>query len=127
MAVALTGEQTQRAFSKACDLFNEEVKARGYKAAGFRPGAKLPPAYLYQMFGEDRVKLMCGNLLSEEIQVRRSRSRSRCRSPGGWLLLYTVGVLCNVEWCIRQVWCSLIIFYKITSIAYNPMLTITLF
>ena len=36
--------------------------------AGFRQGAKLPPAYLYQMFGEDKVKLLCGNLLSEEIQ-----------------------------------------------------------
>jgi len=31
MAVALTGEQTQKAFSEACDLFNEEVKGRGYK------------------------------------------------------------------------------------------------
>jgi hypothetical protein len=68
MSIALTGEQTQAAFAKSCDLFNEEVKTRGYKAAGFRPGAKLPPAYLYQMFGEDRVKLLCGTLLSEEIQ-----------------------------------------------------------
>jgi hypothetical protein len=31
MAVALTGEQTQKAFSETCDLFNEEVKGRGYK------------------------------------------------------------------------------------------------
>ena len=68
MSIALTGEQTQAAFTKSCDLFNEEVKTRGYKAAGFRPGAKLPPAYLYQMFGEDRVKLLCGTILSEEIQ-----------------------------------------------------------
>lgn len=68
MTIALTGEQTQAAFTKSCELFNEEVKSRGYKAAGFRPGAKLPPAYLYQMFGEDRVKLLCGTLLSEEIQ-----------------------------------------------------------
>jgi len=68
LSVALTGEQTQRAFTQSCDLFNVEVKSRGYKAAGFRPGAKLPPAYLYQMFGEDRVKSLCGNLLSEEIQ-----------------------------------------------------------
>ena len=44
------------------------MKERGYKVAGFRQGAKLPPAYLYQMFGEDKVKLLCGNLLSEEIQ-----------------------------------------------------------
>jgi trigger factor len=68
MSISLSGEQTQSAFAKSCDLFNQEVKERGYKAAGFRPGAKLPPAYLYQMFGEDRVKLLCGNLLSEEIQ-----------------------------------------------------------
>jgi trigger factor len=68
MSIALTGAQTQAAFAKSCDLFNEEVKTRGYKAAGFRPGAKLPPSYLYQMFGEDRVKLLCGTLLSEEIQ-----------------------------------------------------------
>ena len=68
MSIALTGEQTQAAFTKSCELFNVEVKTRGYKAAGFRPGAKLPPAYLYQMFGEDRVKLLCGTLLSEEIQ-----------------------------------------------------------
>ena len=27
--------------------------------------------------------------------------------------------LCNVEWCIRQLWCSSIIFYNITSIEYN--------
>ena len=43
------------AFTKACELFNEEVKERGLKVAGFRQGAKLPPAYLYQMFGEDKV------------------------------------------------------------------------
>ena len=46
------------AFAKSCELFNEEVKERGYKVAGFRQGAKLPPAYLYQMFGEDKVKLL---------------------------------------------------------------------
>lgn len=68
MEITLSGEATQKAFTKSCDLFNEEVKNRGYTAAGFRKGAKLPPAYLYQMFGEDRVKLLCGNLMSEEIQ-----------------------------------------------------------
>ena len=35
------------------------------------------------------------------------------------LFLYTVIVLCNVEWCIRQLLCSSIISYKITRIAYN--------
>lgn len=55
MAVSLTGEQTQRAFAEACDTMNEEVKTRGYKVAGFRPGSKLPPVYLYEIFGEDRL------------------------------------------------------------------------
>ena len=68
MKITLSGDATQKAFTKSCDMFNEEVKTRGYTAAGFRKGAKLPPAYLYQMFGEDRVKLLCGNLMSEEIQ-----------------------------------------------------------
>lgn len=58
MAIALSGEQTQSAFLKSCELFNEEVKERGYKVAGFRQGAKLPPPYLYQMFGEDKVRLI---------------------------------------------------------------------
>lgn len=68
IAVALTGAQTQKAFASSCDMYNEEVKTRGYKIAGFRPGAKLPPAYLYQIFGEERIKGLCGTLLSEEIQ-----------------------------------------------------------
>ena len=68
MEITLSGEVTQRAFTKACELFNEEVKSRGYTAAGFRKGSKLPPAYLYQMFGEDRVKMLTGNLMSDEIQ-----------------------------------------------------------
>ena len=36
----------------------------------------------------------------------------------GWFL-FTVDILCNVEWCFRQLWCSSIIFYNITSIGYN--------
>ncbi|KAJ1430471.1 trigger factor/SurA domain-containing protein [Ochromonadaceae sp. CCMP2298] len=68
MEVTLPGEQTKKAFSKACDMFNEEVKMRGYTAPGFRPGSKLPPQYLYQMFGETTVKSFCGNLLAEAIQ-----------------------------------------------------------
>ena len=34
-------------------------------------------------------------------------------------LLYTGGILFHVEGCIRQLWCSLIILYSITKIAYN--------
>jgi FKBP-type peptidyl-prolyl cis-trans isomerase (trigger factor) len=45
------------------------VRQRGYTVPGFRAGAKLPPLYLNQMFGEDNVKLMCGNLMSSAIQV----------------------------------------------------------
>jgi len=67
MTIALTGPQTQKAFAEACEMLNEEVKSREYKVPGFRPGSKLPPNYLYQIFGEDRVKLLCGNLLGEEI------------------------------------------------------------
>lgn len=68
MEITLSADATQKSFTKACELFNDEVKQRGYTAAGFRKGAKLPPAYLYQMFGEDRVKMLTGNLMSEEIQ-----------------------------------------------------------
>ena len=68
MTVVLSGEATQRAFAKSCELFNEEVKSGGYTVPGFRPGSKLPPAYLYKIFGEDKIKLFCGNLLSDDIQ-----------------------------------------------------------
>lgn len=34
MSIALTGEQTSIAFTKSCEMFNEEVKSRGYKTAG---------------------------------------------------------------------------------------------
>ena len=43
------------------------------------------------------------------------------------LFLDTVGILCNLECCIRQLWCSSIILYKNTSIIYNPILITTLF
>lgn len=68
MTVVVSGEATQRAFTKSCEMYNDEVKTRGYKVPGFRPGAKLPPNYLYQMFGEDSVKRLCGSLLAEDIQ-----------------------------------------------------------
>jgi len=66
--VTLSGEQTQSAFQRACDLYNVEVKNRGYKVPGFRPGAKLPANYLYQMFGENTVKKLCATLLDQSIQ-----------------------------------------------------------
>jgi hypothetical protein len=37
--------------------------------AGFRPGAKLPPQYLFEIYGEREVKNFCGTLLSEAIMV----------------------------------------------------------
>ena len=39
----------------------------------------------------------------------------RCKG----LFLYTVDVLYIEEWCIRQLWCSSILLYNITSISYN--------
>lgn len=68
MAVAITGEATGKAFQKSCELYNKEVVEREYSVPGFRKGAKLPPNYLYQMFGEANVKNLCGSLLAEEIQ-----------------------------------------------------------
>lgn len=68
MMVAVPGDSTSKAFQKSCDLYNKEVKERGYTVAGFRPGARLPANYLYQMFGESNVKQLCGSLLAEEIQ-----------------------------------------------------------
>jgi|AntAceMinimDraft_1070359.scaffolds.fasta_scaffold105997_2 hypothetical protein len=35
------------------------------------------------------------------------------------VFLYTVGILCYVECCIRQLWCCSIILYSITSTAHN--------
>ena len=49
MTVAISGEDTQKAFTKAVEMFHEEVKNKEYKVAGFRPGAKLPASYLYQV------------------------------------------------------------------------------
>ena len=40
------------------------------------------------------------------------------------LYLYTVGILCHVECCIRQLWCSSIILYNITSIAHDHHINI---
>eukprot|EP01041_Mallomonas_annulata_P012756 gene12756-26867_t len=74
MKVALSGAQTQKAFNEACDIFNAEVKKKELKVPGFRPGAKLPPAYLYQIFGEEQIKGICANLLSEEIQDECERT-----------------------------------------------------
>ena len=49
-------------------LNTQEVKERGYTVPGFRKGAKLPPAYLYQIFGEEKLKQFCASLLNEQIQ-----------------------------------------------------------
>ncbi len=68
LKITLNGDATSKAFNQACELFNNEVKSRGYKVPGFRPGAKLPPMYLYEIFGEDKVKLFCGTLLGGDIQ-----------------------------------------------------------
>jgi len=74
MKIALTGAQTQKAFNEACDIFNVEVKKKDLKVPGFRAGTKLPAAYLYQIFGEDQVKSICANLLSQEIQDECERT-----------------------------------------------------
>lgn len=68
MQVTLSGEATQKAFNKACEFFNEEVKNKNYKVDGFRAGSKLPPAYLMKLFSEGRVIAVCAQLLSDAIQ-----------------------------------------------------------
>ena len=68
MVVTLSAAATQKAFAKACDIFNEEVKAKGYKVDGFRAGAKLPPAYILKLFSKERVDAVCAQLLTEDIQ-----------------------------------------------------------
>jgi hypothetical protein len=70
LSVCIPGEATQRAMTSACEIFNEEVKKKGYTVPGFRPGASLPRQYLFQIFGEDKVKLFCANLLAGDIQAR---------------------------------------------------------
>lgn len=68
MVVTLSATATQKAFAKACDIFNEEVKAKGYKVDGFRAGSKLPPAYILKLFSRERVNAVCAQLLTEDIQ-----------------------------------------------------------
>jgi FKBP-type peptidyl-prolyl cis-trans isomerase (trigger factor) len=68
MTVTLSGTQTMKAFNKACDLFNEEVKTKGYKVDGFRSGAKLPPAYILKIFSSERVNAVTAQLLTDDIQ-----------------------------------------------------------
>jgi len=54
------------------------------------------------------------NIHVREVEVLRKVSL-RLKS----LFLYTVGILYHAEWCIRQLWCSSIILYNITSISYH--------
>lgn len=70
ITIAIPASATQTAFDQACEIFNEEVKTKQYKVAGFRPGSKLPPQYLFQIFGEKEMKNFCGTLVSEAILVR---------------------------------------------------------
>ena len=63
---------------------------------------------------QDRYRRAREELEDEEIDNKRTQV-----SQSQSLFLYTVGILCNVECCIRQLWCSSTIFYHIISIAYN--------
>ena len=72
LSVCIPGDATQKAMAVACEVFNEEVKKKGYTVPGFRPGVSLPRPYLFQIFGEDKVKLFCANLLAGDIQVQCS-------------------------------------------------------
>ena len=54
--------------------------------------------------------------LKQGVQVSRSRSLSlRLMFKG--LFLYTVGIFCNLECCIRQLWCCSIILHDSITIA----------
>lgn len=75
LLVSVPGISTQKAFAASCDLFNQEVKQRGYTAPGFRPGATLPSKYLFEMFGEDQVKGLCASLLAADIQEQCALSQ----------------------------------------------------
>ena len=70
LSVCISGDATQKAMAATCDIYNEEVKKKGYTVPGFRKGTNLPRPYLFQIFGEDKVKLFCANLLMNDIQVR---------------------------------------------------------
>ena len=67
-------------------------------------------------FGPGGAALKIGSIVrvAQESVLQVSLSLS-LRFKGSFL--YTGGVLFHVEWCIRQVWCSLI--YSITSIAHD--------
>ena len=69
--------------------------------------------------GADLVNMeMARELIGDIVQVSLSLSIFLILRLKG-LLLCTVGILCHVEWCIRQLWCSSTIFYNTTSISYN--------
>ena len=60
----------------------------------------------------------------------RATGKSKSKIEGS--ILYTVDILCYVECCTRQLWCSSIIFYNITSITHDhqliyPILNISIY
>ena len=42
------------------------------------------------------------SLTAAQSTVSFSKSESKSKYKFKWLYLYDVGILCNVEWCIRQ-------------------------
>ena len=60
-----------------------------------------------------------------DVQTKNPQVSISLRFKG--LFLYTVGILCNVEWCIIQLSCSSIILSSITSIAHDHCADIILF
>ena len=65
-----------------------------------------------QAMAQNRVRLDNQRKRRRELQVSLS-----LRFKG--LFLHAAYILCHAEWYIRQFWCSFMIIYSITSIAYN--------
>ena len=41
--------------------------------------------------------------------IHNIQGKSKTKSEIEWSILYTIGILCHVEWCIRQLWSASII------------------